>query len=309
MASRFAAAMAGLAALAAACSNTSALNPAEPEVTVAAGGPKTALPTGLQYSTLTHPAGSERFRLENHGGAIMAGTSAVYVTWYGNWTGNTATSILMDFLTNLGSSPYFGVVARFPDVTGAAPNSALIYAGAVQVGHPYGTHPSRTDIEAMLSSLVLSNTFLLDPNGIYVVLLSADVTMDGFATSWCGFHDRTVVSGTKVRYAVIVNPDRAPSVCAPPSDYGTPNGNRGADGMASHLAGLLASTVTDPDATAWYDRNGLELGQKCAWTWGTTYQTPNGARANVKLGQRDYLLPQLWWPTRKGGVCGLAEPT
>jgi hypothetical protein len=78
--------------------------------------------------------------------------------------------------------------------------------------------------------------------------------------------------------------------------------------MASHLAALLANTVTDPSLVSWYDRNGLEMAQKCGWTFGPTYQAPNGSLANVRLGQRDFLLQQLWWPTRKGGVCSLAAP-
>ena len=33
---------------------------------------------------------------------------------------------------------------------------------------------------------------------------------------------------------------------------------------------------------------------------GTTYLTTNGATANIKLGQRDYLIQQNWVNDRKG---------
>jgi hypothetical protein len=34
---------------------------------------------------------------------------------------------------------------------------------------------------------------------------------------------------------------------------------------------------------------------KCAWTFGTTYITGSGAKANMKLGAYDYLIQQVGW--------------
>jgi hypothetical protein len=75
--------------------------------------------------------------------------------------------------------------------------------------------------------------------------------------------------------------------------------------MVSLIASELFNIVTDPQGTAWYDRLGLEGADKCAWTYGTTYLAANGRPANVHLGQRDYLLQQLWVPGKNGGACGL----
>jgi hypothetical protein len=67
--------------------------------------------------------------------------------------------------------------------------------------------------------------------------------------------------------------------------------------------------VTDPNDDAWYDRNGLENAEKCEGTYGATYSVtnPDGqpAQANVKLGQRHFLLQQNWVNGRKGH-CALA---
>jgi hypothetical protein len=76
--------------------------------------------------------------------------------------------------------------------------------------------------------------------------------------------------------------------------------------MASILAAELSNTITDPGFTAWYDKFLYEQADKCAWSYGTTYTTTNGARANVHLGARDYLLQQLWVPSARGGSCALA---
>ena len=81
-----------------------------------------------------------------------------------------------------------------------------------------------------------------------------------------------------------------------------PNGNAGADGMASNISHELEEAATDPDLNAWYDRRGYENADKCAWTFGTTYTTSNGATANMKLGTRDFLI-QRNWVNASGGYC------
>jgi hypothetical protein len=74
--------------------------------------------------------------------------------------------------------------------------------------------------------------------------------------------------------------------------------------MASVIFHELSETVTDPDLNAWYDRQGNENADKCAWTFGTTYTTGGGKTANVKLGSRDFLL-QRNWVNSGSGLCAL----
>ena len=54
-----------------------------------------------------------------------------------------------------------------------------------------------------------------------------------------------------IKYAFVGNPDRCPVACA--AQTTGPNGNAGADGMASIIAHELEEAVTDPDLNAWYD--------------------------------------------------------
>src|SRR4051812_2073082 len=44
-----------------------------------------------------------------HGGPVILGTTHVYYIWYGNWAANTATTILTDFASSVGGSPYFNI--------------------------------------------------------------------------------------------------------------------------------------------------------------------------------------------------------
>ena len=82
---------------------------------------------------------------------------------------------------------------------------------------------------------------------------------------------------------------------------------RSADAMASIIAHELAETVTDPDLNAWFDSRGYENADKCAWTYGATQTTSNGAKYNVTFGSLNWLLQQNW-VNASGGACKMAYP-
>ena len=106
------------------------------------------------------------------------------------------------------------------------------------------------------SSAITGGRLPKDTNGVYFVLTSADVTaISGFCTQYCGWHTHGTIAGTDIKYSFVGNPDRCPSRRAAAQTTG-PNGNAGADGMASIIAHELEEAVTDPDLNAWYDRRG-----------------------------------------------------
>src|SRR5689334_8635818 len=73
-----------------------------------------------------------------------------------------------------------------------------------------------------------------------------------------------------------------------------PNGNAGVDGMASVIAHDLEESTTDPDASSgWFDKQGAENADKCAWTFGQSSnlsKAPNGAYYNMILNGRPFLI-------------------
>jgi hypothetical protein len=235
--------------------------------------------------------------ITSHAGPVLKGTVNLYLIWYGNWTGNTATTILTDFATN-STSLYANTLAAY-----VGSPFAFHYSGSATVAYPYGTALSDAQIQQVVASTVSSGVLPKDTNAIYFVLTSQDVTASsGFCTQYCGFHTNSTISGSDLKYAFIGNPARCPAACAPQTAV-SPNGNIGADGMAFNMGVQMANTVTDPDHNAWYDGClGAEVADKCAWTFGTAYTTSNGAKANIKLGTRDYYLQQIF---NKTGFCSL----
>jgi hypothetical protein len=228
-----------------------------------------------------------------HGGPLVLGGVNVYVIWYGNWAGNSATTIIPDFLSSEGGSPYFNINTTYYNGSGTMVLNSITYKPSINDNYSQGTSLSDAQIQTIVSSAISSGKLPKDPNGVYFVLTSADVTANsGFCTQYCGWHTHGTIGGSDIKYAFVGNPDRCPSACS--AQTTSPNGNAGADGMVSIIAHELEEAVTDPDLNAWFDSRGQENADKCAWTFGSTTTMSNGAQFNMTIGSRNYLIQQNW---------------
>ncbi len=305
-------------ALFAGCFDAGPATPAAPVVVdgripvfaAAASGPKSLLPTGkgLGVALGMDPRTRAKNTIEYHAGPVMTNVQDVYFIWYGTWGSDSVAennkTIMTDLASNFCGQSYTDMWRAYTDTQGRAPLGCLIYAGNYFDAYSHGRTLSDADVADIVRNQFATNWLPQDPGGIYIVLTSADVAeSSGFGTSYCGWHGRTDYDGSQHHIGFLGWPERAPSNCAP-NGVG-PNGTVGADAAASHLVGLLSDIVTDPAFGAWYDKLGLEMADKCIWTYGTTYTAANGAKANVRLGFRDFLLQQLWVPSRNGGSCAL----
>jgi hypothetical protein len=241
-----------------------------------------------------------------HGGPIMLGTTKVYVIWYGNWTGNTALTIVPAFLQALGGSPYFNINTSYSNAAGARVSNALGFGGQTTDAYSRGKALGDNDVAMVIATALAAKKLSRDASGIYVVLSSADVNeTSGMCTRYCGWHTYGTLNGALTRVAYLGNPDRCPTSCEAQTGK-SPNANPGADGLVSVLAHELDESVTDPNLNAWFDAQGAENADKCAWTFGTTHSVANGSRANVKLAGKDYLIQQNWMNVGAGS-CALAH--
>jgi hypothetical protein len=230
-----------------------------------------------------------------HGGPIMLGTTNIHYIWYGNFGAGLQT-ILTDLASHIGGSPYFNINTTYTNGSGTRVSNSVAFADAVSDNYSHGNSLDDGDIQ----DIVAQNN-PTDTHGVYFVVTAWDVDeTQGFCSSYCGWHNHANIGGRDIKYAFIGNGARCPSACeAQPAG---PNGTTGADGMASIIAHELEETVTDPHLDAWFDGNGEENADKCAWDFGTEYTAPNGTLANMKIGSRDYLI-QRNWVNASGGFC------
>lgn len=248
-----------------------------------------------------------------HGGPVMHGPVNAYFIWYGNWTNgpmpsdHQTTVGLVDTLfgptRGLGGSPYFKITMTYGDAKGNV-SGQVAEAASIADNYSHGKQLDDANIAAIVGSAISTRSLPKDANGIYFVLTSSDVNeTSGFCTNYCGWHNHAALQGTDIKYAFVGNPDRCPSACEAQSV--TPNGDSGADGMASIMAHETVESVTDPDLNAWYDASGNEVGDKCAWKFGPLKGTPGHGAYNETFGTYDWLV-QMEWENSRGGGCDQA---
>jgi hypothetical protein len=240
-----------------------------------------------------------------HGGPVILNGTNVYYIWYGTWAGNTATDILTNLAGKIGGSSYFNINTTYYDGSNTHISNKVTFAGSTTDAYSQGTALSDASVQAVVANAITSAKLPQDTNGVYFVLTSEDVNeTSGFCTQYCGWHTSGTIAGLDIKYAFVGNAARCPSACAWQTQT-SPNGNVGADGMASVIAHELEEATTDPDLNAWYDRRGAENADKCAWTFGSTSTASNGSLYNVTLGGKQYLIQQNW-VNAKGGYCAMS---
>lgn len=285
-----------------------------------AGGDDDTKPNGRRAGTLLNPGngnvgeakgarpggGGTSNGINYHGGPVMLGTVNVYYIWYGDWSGNTAVGILENLGKSIGGSAYFNINTTYYNAANQHVSGLVNWGGSTIDQYSLGTTLRDADIQTIVASAISSGRLSNDSNGAYFVLTSKDVAeSSGFCTTYCGWHTYGTIVGTNMKYAFVGNADRCPSACE--AQTTSPNGNAGADAMASVIAHELEEMVTDPNLNAWYDTRGQENADKCAWTFGTTQTAPNGSKYNMILNAYPYLI-QRNWVNASGGYCALSFP-
>ena len=273
------------------------------------------------YALLATSIAAQNQRLTSkmvyHNGPLLTGTQNLYLIWYGCWADNCGSmgdfqtrALLGNFVTSIGNSPYAQINLTYTDASGQPAASAFIYGGdVIDSSYSHGVELAPADLVSMISYQVNNFQLPQDSRGIYVIISSADISSN--ATGFCTpsappYHATGLVNGSPVQYIFLGNPKRCPSVAGPqlsPSGP-TPNNTYAGDTLVANLARALNGIVTNPNGNGWFDRYGFENADKCQDalgnpSFGQTYLTANGARANVRMGGFDFLIPQNWVNDRK----------
>jgi hypothetical protein len=283
------------------------------------GAALAAAPTGRGMLPLDHQAeatkaaGQLKVNISYHGGPVMNDPNGanVYYIWYGDWTGNTTPTILTRMINNVTGSRWYNINTTYYGGSASAPvhvQNKINFGGATTDSYSQGTALSDDQIRQIVADKISTGALPSDPNAVYFVLTSPDVTAtSGFCSAYCGWHDHATITGTDIKYSFVGNAStQCPSGCiAADIQTTSPNNNPGADGMASVLMHELVETVSDPDLNAWFDRIGQENADKCAWRFGNTKVNAAGAPYNVMFGKGKYLIQQNWDANQQRCLTGL----
>lgn len=258
-------------------------------------------------------------QISYHGGALIP-TPTIYYIWYGNWNQSNGSDnpagqqILRDFANSIGNSAYYNINTTY-STGGYTITGSVSFGGETTDTDSQGTRLRDSSIGSIVVSALNAGKLPYDPNGVYFVLTSSNITeTSGFCTKYCGWHTSgTITSGTYggqlLRYSFVGNANRCLSACA--AQTVSPNGNAGVDAMASIIAHELEEAATDPDPlSGWADSGGAENADKCAWTFGQNLFTlPSGAIYNMTLGNRNYLIQRNLKFSASGSTCNVTLTT
>jgi PKD domain len=139
--------------------------------------------------------------------------------------------------------------------------------------------------------------FLFTPSGVGSCF---DSTAQACAyQDYCAYHSWIGTSGAPLLYAYHPFVAGIGTCDAGQSPTGT-----SADAVLNVVSHEHNEILTDPVGNGWYDQNGDENGDRCAWSFGSP-QGPSGAFYNQVIAGSNYLL-QREWSNANGGCAASA---
>lgn len=225
--------------------------------------------------TRAYPASYGSGPLKYHGGPVMDTDRVGFWALYWNKSvaestqtsaGYTTLAAQMDaFIGSFGNDPHpyssltpgddFSIVQQY-----GAISSTVYNWGALVAKERTKSSISDSGIRNFIAGLFNSSAVPPATNIIYGVYLPAGmkVTMSGGAScsTFCGYHGHFNYGGLDIRYAVFPYLDCSACKLSTMSV---------ADMMTIVASHEIREAVTDPQLNAWYDDQGYEADDKCAW--------------------------------------------
>jgi len=237
----------------------------------AAGGPPpiAAGPAfGLIPSRNANHAGHQgrSIPLQWHGGPVQHATTVIPVFWGSSWSNATFVSDKvsgLDYLySHVGGTAYAHTNSEYTDSTGQVNTDAISKGTDLTdtAATPSGA-PSTGQVLAAVAAATNNNP---TPGAYYPVYSDKPRGNAGY----CAWHSTGTIGGVRVQIGFFFNLDGDPG-CDPgsPSSLGHSQGLAALANVSGHE---MSEMLTDPQVNAWYDQQGNENADKCAWTFNGT---------------------------------------
>jgi hypothetical protein len=229
-----------------------------------------------------HAAGSggKVWPLLWHNGAVMHSTTVVPVYWGSSWSNSTfvgdKVSGLNTFYSGVGGTAYLHTNSEYTDSSGNV-NTTSVSKGNVVTDATAAPSvaPSTSQVLAEVAKVTNNHPVA---NAYYPVYSD----QPRGKARYCAWHSSGTIGGIRVQFGFFFNLDGDPG-CDPGSPVGLGH-SQGLAALANVSGHELSEMLTDPQLDAWYDQQGAENSDKCAWTFNGT----------VSIGGQSWKIQGNW---------------
>ncbi len=263
-----------------------------------------------------HRPGSAN-NLSYHNGPVMHTNTVHAIYWIpsGYTVSGGYQSIINGFFTNVASATTAGSTSnvyysdtQYSDTAGGITNQATFVGGIVDT-NPFpasGCTDSYTSVcltDAQITAEIdrvvgaggrgtSTIYFMFTPKGVGSCYDASNCSF----SQYCAYHSWFNLGSGLTLYANQPYADTVPAAC----DAGQhPNGDD-ADATINVTSHEHNEAITDEQGSAWYDNQGAENGDKCAWTFGMALGSTATGKYNQAIGSGKYYL-QREWSNRSSG--------
>jgi hypothetical protein len=211
-------------------------------------------------------------------------------------------SLIDRFLNDTSGTSYYNILNQYPDNINGAPLDNSILGGSYLDTTPYPAAGTRTnplydkDIQAEVTRAMKANNWVPGPNKVFHVFTGYgiescfDSTNTGCTfNAYCAYHDFFTRNSQSIIYSNMPDFNGFGGHCTPVQQQ-FPNSDSYADPEINILSHELFEAVSDPLINAWYDSSHSEIGDRCAWQFGSV----NSDGSNLILNGHKYLVQQEW---------------
>jgi len=246
---------------------------------------------------------------------VQTGTAQVFaILWEptGSSVSSTYNELLQRYFNDVGGSPLYHNNTQYTDKSGNAPQNATLTATWVDTAaYPSTPILFDSDIQNEILHAMSVNGWTAGVNHVFFVYLTLNelLCFDHSKTNcsaplggFCAYHFLFTPPGSSdpVIYAAMPYDGNALASCYALNT--SPNNDIDADAEISTTSHEQMEVATTPRLNGWYDPSGLEIGDKCAYNYGSL--NPDGS--NVNWNNHPYIV-QMEWDNAASG-CALSGP-
>ena len=273
-------------------------------------------------------------QLVNHGGPVMASNTVYAMYWKPGGTGissgfsSTVDGFFSDVAADSGKTSnvfadavqygagydatFGGSAVDSDGLPGNGCSSGPICLTTDQIGaelENFQSTPGWSGDAGAPASHLTKVFFIFLPQGVTVCFDSSGdaCSVNSSSPAFCGYHTYGWDPSIDQTWVIAVMPyGWEDSGCDTIPGY--PSGNTDADAAINVASHEYMEAITDPKLNAWYDSGGNEVGDKCAWTFGTQLGNTAGQDFNQEIGSGDYQL-QLEYSNKLQDCFQVGPPT